>query len=125
MKNIKLSYFLRRTLSALFTLWIALTINFFLPRLMGGDPADFMASQTALGSQEYADGSDQNTDDIGADPDEPELPLCPVGDDDRDRVVGGYTEVRSHVERCCKADDQDADHKEDASDRERRLGAEV
>lgn len=55
MKNIKLSYFLRRTLSALFTLWIALTINFFLPRLMGGDPADFMASQTALGSQEYAD----------------------------------------------------------------------
>ena len=39
MRNIKPSYFLRRILAALITLWIALTINFFLPRMMGGDPA--------------------------------------------------------------------------------------
>ena len=49
-RNIKPSYFLRRILAALLTLWIALTINFFLPRMMGGDPADFIASRTALGS---------------------------------------------------------------------------
>ena len=55
MKNIKLSYFVRRVLTALLTLWIALTINFFLPRLMGGDPADYIASQSSLGSQEYAE----------------------------------------------------------------------
>lgn len=55
MRNIKPSYFLRRILAALITLWIALTINFFLPRMMGGDPADFIASRTALGSPEYAD----------------------------------------------------------------------
>ncbi len=54
-RNIKPSYFLRRILAALLTLWIALTINFFLPRMMGGDPADFIASRTALGSPEYAD----------------------------------------------------------------------
>ncbi len=55
MRNIKASYFARRIFSALFTLWIALTINFLLPRLMGGDPADLMASQSALGSLEYAE----------------------------------------------------------------------
>ena len=54
-RNIKPSYFLRRIFAALLTLWIALTINFFLPRMMGGDPADFIASRTALGSPEYAD----------------------------------------------------------------------
>lgn len=55
MRNIKASYFVKRLLSAVFTLWIALSINFLLPRLMGGDPADLMASQSALGSLEYAE----------------------------------------------------------------------
>lgn len=55
MRNIKPSYFLRRFLSALLTLWIALTVNFLLPRMMGGNPADLMASQTAMGSLEYAE----------------------------------------------------------------------
>jgi len=55
MRNMNLSYFIRRLLSALLTLWIALTINFLLPRLMGGNPADFIASQTAMGSPEYAE----------------------------------------------------------------------
>lgn len=55
MRNIKSSYFIKRILSALFTLWVALTINFFLPRMMGGNPADFIASQNALGSLEYAE----------------------------------------------------------------------
>ena len=55
MRNIKPGYFVKRIFSALLTLWIALTINFFLPRMMGGNPADFIASQTALGSPEYAE----------------------------------------------------------------------
>lgn len=55
MRNIKASYFVKRIISALFTLWIALTINFFLPRMMGGNPADYIASQSALGSLEYAE----------------------------------------------------------------------
>jgi len=38
----------------LFTLWVALTFNFLLPRMMGGDPAEYLASQSALGSAEYA-----------------------------------------------------------------------
>ena len=54
-RNIKVTYFIRRILSALLTLWIALTINFLLPRMMGGNPADLMASQSALGSLEYAE----------------------------------------------------------------------
>ncbi|MDR1971460.1 MAG: ABC transporter permease [Treponema sp.] len=50
-----ISYILRRLVSALFTLWVALTINFLIPRVMGGDPAEYIASTTAMGSQEYAD----------------------------------------------------------------------
>jgi len=55
LRGISLKYFFRRLLSAVFTLWIALTLNFLLPRIMGGDPADYLASQTAMGSQEYAE----------------------------------------------------------------------
>jgi peptide/nickel transport system permease protein len=54
LRSIKATYFVRRILSAIFTLWIALTINFLLPRMMGGNPADLIASQSALGSLEYA-----------------------------------------------------------------------
>lgn len=54
MRNMSIRYVVWRLLSAIFTLWIALTINFLLPRMMGGNPADFIASQTAMGSPEYA-----------------------------------------------------------------------
>lgn len=54
MRNYSLSYVVGRIISALFTLWVALTINFLLPRMMGGNPVDYMASQSAMGSQEYA-----------------------------------------------------------------------
>jgi peptide/nickel transport system permease protein len=55
MRGINLSYIIRRLLSAILTLWIALTVNFLLPRIMGGNPADYIASQTAMGSLEYAE----------------------------------------------------------------------
>jgi len=55
MRRLNLKYVIKRILGAIFTLWIALTINFMLPRLMGGDPAQFMASQVAMGSIEYAE----------------------------------------------------------------------
>lgn len=55
MRHITFAYVARRLASALFTVWIALTINFALPRVMGGNPADFLASQTAMGSLEYAE----------------------------------------------------------------------
>lgn len=54
MKGITLKYVCKRLLSALFTLWVALTFNFLLPRMMGGDPAEYLASQNAMGSAEYA-----------------------------------------------------------------------
>lgn len=54
MKGITLKYVCKRLLSALFTLWVALTFNFMLPRMMGGDPAEYLASQNAMGSAEYA-----------------------------------------------------------------------
>jgi peptide/nickel transport system permease protein len=54
MRRLNAKYVIKRILSALLTLWIALTINFILPRMMGGDPAEFMASQLALGSPEFA-----------------------------------------------------------------------
>ena len=54
MRRLNASYVIKRLLGALLTLWIALTINFLLPRMMGGDPAEFMASQVAMGSLEYA-----------------------------------------------------------------------
>lgn len=54
MHNYSLSYLIKRVLSAVFTLWVALTINFLLPRMMGGNPADYIASKSAMGSQEYA-----------------------------------------------------------------------
>lgn len=55
MKHVSPLYVLRRLLSAVLTLWIALTAIFLLPRMMGGDPAQLFASQTALGSAEYAE----------------------------------------------------------------------
>lgn len=55
MRNFSLSYLARRVLSALFTLWVALTVNFLLPRMMGGNPVDYIASKSAMGSQEYAE----------------------------------------------------------------------
>lgn len=54
MRGFTLAYFIKRLFSAIVTLWVALTINFLLPRAMGGDPATFMASQNAMGSAEYA-----------------------------------------------------------------------
>ncbi len=50
-----MGYIVRRLGSALFTLWTALTVNFLLPRAMGGNPADFIAAQSAMGSLEYAE----------------------------------------------------------------------
>ncbi|MDR0450889.1 MAG: ABC transporter permease [Treponema sp.] len=55
MANIKPGYIIRRIISAVFTLWVALTINFLLPRVMGGDPAEYIASTVAMGSREYAE----------------------------------------------------------------------
>jgi ABC-type dipeptide/oligopeptide/nickel transport systems, permease components len=54
MKSYSLSYLLKRIFSAVVTLWVALTINFLLPRAMGGDPAAYIAAQNAMGSPEYA-----------------------------------------------------------------------
>ena len=54
MGRIRLSYILRRIAGAVLTLWVALTLNFLLPRVMGGDPADYIASQVAMGSHEFA-----------------------------------------------------------------------
>lgn len=54
MKGITVKYVCKRFISALFTLWVALTFNFLLPRMMGGDPAEYLASQSAIGSAEYA-----------------------------------------------------------------------
>ena len=54
MRRLNSRYVIKRLLGALLTLWIALTINFLLPRMMGGDPAEFMASQMAMGSPEFA-----------------------------------------------------------------------
>jgi peptide/nickel transport system permease protein len=54
MARIRLSYVIRRIAGAVFTLWVALTINFLLPRVMGGDPADYIASQIAMGSPDFA-----------------------------------------------------------------------
>lgn len=54
MRNFTASYLLKRILSAVFTLWVALTINFLLPRLMGGNPAELMASKSGVASPEYA-----------------------------------------------------------------------
>jgi len=55
MRRLNAKYVIKRLLGALLTLWIALTINFLLPRLMGGDPAQFIASQVAMGSLEHAE----------------------------------------------------------------------
>ncbi len=55
MANISFKYILKRFLSAVLTLWVALTFNFLLPRMMGGNPADYLASQNAMGSLEYAE----------------------------------------------------------------------
>lgn len=54
MRGFSVTYLFKRLGSTIVTLWVALSINFFLPRAMGGNPADFMASQLALGSPEYA-----------------------------------------------------------------------
>ena len=47
-------YVLRRVAFALVTLWAAVTADFFLPRVMGGNPAQYIASQTALGDPQVA-----------------------------------------------------------------------
>ncbi|MDF2962609.1 MAG: binding-protein-dependent transport system inner rane component [Paenibacillus sp.] len=47
-------YLFKRIGFALITLYLAATLNFLLPRLMGGDPASALASEKALGSQEVA-----------------------------------------------------------------------
>ena len=54
MRRLNARYVIKRILGAALTLWIALTVNFLLPRMMGGDPAEFMASQIAMGSPEFA-----------------------------------------------------------------------
>lgn len=53
--RIQLSYVVRRVAFAFATLLAAIILNFILPRLIGGDPAEMIASQTALGSAEVAD----------------------------------------------------------------------
>ena len=55
MRRLNARYVIKRILGAVLTLWVALTINFLLPRLMGGDPAQFIASQVAMGSLEHAE----------------------------------------------------------------------
>lgn len=55
MRRLNAKYVIKRLFGAVLTLWIALTVNFLLPRMMGGDPAEFMASQIALGSPEFAE----------------------------------------------------------------------
>jgi peptide/nickel transport system permease protein len=53
--RIPLTYLLKRVIFAFATLLAAIVMNFFLPRLISGNPADMIASQTALGSQEVAE----------------------------------------------------------------------
>ncbi|NBD22983.1 ABC transporter permease [Paenibacillus glycinis] len=52
--KIQLSYVIRRVAFAIATLFAAIVMNFLLPRLIGGDPAEMIASQTALGSPDVA-----------------------------------------------------------------------
>lgn len=53
MRGLNRQYVVKRLFSCLLTLFIALTINFMLPRCMGGNPAEYIASQTAMNSPEY------------------------------------------------------------------------
>lgn len=55
MRGYSVKYIVKRLLGAALTLYIALTINFILPRMMGGDPAQYIASQTAMNSPEYVE----------------------------------------------------------------------
>ncbi len=55
MRGLSIKYVIKRFFSAILTLWIALTINFLLPRMMGGNPAEYIASTTAMGSAEYVE----------------------------------------------------------------------
>ena len=55
MRGLNGTYIVKRIFSALLTLFIALTINFALPRMMGGNPAEYIASQTAMNSPEYVE----------------------------------------------------------------------
>jgi len=50
-----LAYLVKRIAFALATLLAAIVMNFFLPRMIAGNPAEMIASQTALGSQEVAE----------------------------------------------------------------------
>ncbi len=43
-------YFFKKLMFAIITVWLAITADFALPRLMGGNPALALASKTALGS---------------------------------------------------------------------------
>jgi len=47
-------YVMKRLGFALITFYVAITLNFLLPRLMGGDPAETLASAQALGNPEVA-----------------------------------------------------------------------
>jgi len=49
------SYIFKRIGFALVTLFAAITLNFLLPRLVGGDPAEYLASTKGLGSAEAVD----------------------------------------------------------------------
>jgi peptide/nickel transport system permease protein len=53
MRGFSLEYFIKRLFSAIVTLWVAFSVNFLLPRIMGGDPAQYIAAQNAMGSQAY------------------------------------------------------------------------
>ena len=55
MRRLNKGYVIKRFFSAVLTLFIALTINFALPRLMGGNPAEYIASKTAMNSPEYVE----------------------------------------------------------------------
>ena len=55
MRGLNKGYVIKRFFSAVLTLFIALTINFALPRLMGGNPAEYIASKTAMNSPEYVE----------------------------------------------------------------------
>ena len=55
MRGLNKGYVIKRFFSAVLTLFIALTINFALPRPMGGNPAEYIASKTAMNSPEYVE----------------------------------------------------------------------
>ena len=55
MRGLNKGYVIKRFFSAVLTLFIALLINFALPRLMGGNSGEYIASKTAMNSPEYVE----------------------------------------------------------------------